>query len=356
MSVTILQGDCREVLATLPEQSVHCVVTSPPYWGLRDYGVPGQLGLERTPEEYVARLVAVFRAVRRVLRDDGTLWLNLGDCYATTPAGGVGASSRLSNPVRQASVTVPRHSIVGALKPKDLVGIPWRVAFGLRADGWWLRQEIIWHKRAAMPESVRDRPTRVHEQLFLLAKSARYFYDADAIAEPCVSERSGNRERHVADGRGRPADHLGTGCPWENDGRGRNKRSVWTLGPEPFRGDAHFAVMPTALVAPCVLAGTSARGCCPTCGAPWQRVPFQGGRPVPARMVRWRPGCRCPRGGDAEVVPCTVLDPFAGSGTVGRVAEDLGRHSILIELSPDYCEMARRRTAQQGLFAREAAR
>jgi DNA modification methylase len=215
-------------LADIEAGSVQTCVTSPPYWGLRDYGHDGQLGLESTPDEYVARMVGVFREVRRVLADDGTLWLNLGDSYATGagkvgdhPGGGVqGASWR-------GATTSPNRLPIEGFKPKDLVGIPWRVAFALQADGWWLRQDIIWHKPNPMPESIRDRCTKSHEYLFLLAKSERYFYDNEAIAEQAL--------------------HSDT----------RNRRSVWTIATKPFKG-AHFAVMPEALAEPCVLAGSRA--------------------------------------------------------------------------------------------------
>jgi site-specific DNA-methyltransferase (adenine-specific)/site-specific DNA-methyltransferase (cytosine-N4-specific) len=228
VNATILLGDVRERLADVEPGSVQTCVTSPPYWGLRDYGHDGQLGLESTPDEYVARMVGVFREVRRVLADDGTLWLNLGDSYATGagkvgdhPGGGVqGASWR-------GATTSPNRLPIEGFKPKDLVGIPWRVAFALQADGWWLRQDIIWHKPNPMPESVTDRCTKSHEYLFLLAKSERYFYDGEAIAEPAL--------------------HSDT----------RNRRSVWTIATKPFKG-AHFAVMPEALAEPCVLAGSRA--------------------------------------------------------------------------------------------------
>jgi site-specific DNA-methyltransferase (adenine-specific) len=273
MSVRLLEGDCRTLLPTLPAESVHCVVTSPPYWGLRDYGCEGQLGLEPTPEEYVATMVAVFRAVRRVLRADGTLWCNLGDAF----------------------------------QDKQLLGMPWRLAFALQADGWYLRADIIWAKPNPMPESVTDRPTKAHEYIFLLTKSARYFYDAEAVREPAIHAGA----RIVG---------LGTTKPFDPDrqrtllrgertvGEHRNLRSVWTIRSAPFP-DAHFATFPSALAQRCILAG-------------------------------------CPQGG-------TVLDSFAGSGTVGAVAEQLGRHSVLIELSPAYVRMAEQRTAQYGLFAQE---
>jgi DNA modification methylase len=350
MPVNILVGDCRQRLQEIEAGSVRCCVTSPPYWNLRDYNVDGQIGLEQTPEEWCNELVAVFREVRRVLTDDGTLWLNLGDSYAAN---------------RGYQVPDSKHTDVGnakgmratsiGLKPKDLVGAPWMVAFALRADGWFLRQEIIWHKPNPMPESVTDRPTRTHEQLFLLAKSQHYHYNAEAIEEPCSqntharisqdvaaqlgseranggtrSERpmkavvrgSGNKERKTGEDRGRPGSHLGGSIPWQprpkakaaSDGVRnnasfeagisaevlpyRNKRSVWLVPTEAFRG-AHFATFPPALIEPCILAGSEK--------------------------------------GD------TILDPFGGAGTTALVADRLGRNSVLCELNPDYAALAEQR-------------
>lgn len=307
----ILVGDAREILAKLPSGVVHCCVTSPPYFGLRDYGVSGQIGLEQTPAEYVAELVAVFREVRRVLRDDGTLWLNLGDSYA----GSWGAQphrvtdsddkswhgSQIKNHPKRASHTgTIRQS---GLKPKDLIGIPWMVAFALRDDGWYLRSDIIWAKPAPMPESVRDRPTSAHEHVFMLAKSKRYYFDSEAVAERAVSDRdSGN-------GYGRPEQlSRGQSNGWTRSGNPtRNIRNVWTVGPKPFP-EAHFATFPPKLIEPCIKAG-------------------------------------CPAGG-------TVLDPFGGAGTTALVSHQLGRQSISIELNPAYVELARERVAQVGADAR----
>lgn len=334
---SIIQGDAPQVLRTLPSESVQCVVTSPPYFGLRDYGVAGQFGLEPTVEEYVATLVAVFREVRRVLRDDGVLWLNLGDSYfgdSPTRKSASEAWSETWDKAQTRSRGGLRRSAAreGTLKPKDLIGIPWRVAFALQADGWWLRSDVVWVKPNCMPESVTDRPTKAHEYVFLLSKSQRYFYDADAIKEPMKPERaeganafrgqaamrprgaptveaaayrrnsSGNKARKVADGtRGRPPDHLGTSFPWVDfPGNTRNKRDVWTIATAPYKG-AHFAVMPPALVEPCILAG-------------------------------------CPAGG-------MVLDPFFGAGTVGVVAKRHGRHYLGIELNPEYVTLAEARIA-----------
>ena len=273
---TIWQGDCREVLRGLEESSVHCVVTSPPYWGLRDYGADGQLGLEDTPADHVANMVDVFREVRRVLREDGTLWLNYGDTYAATGSG---------------------------LKPKDLCGIPWRVAFALQEDGWWLRQDIIWHKPNPMPESCTDRCTKSHEYIFLLAKSPRYYYDADAVREPNSDPTRTNFERGVKLDKSRK-DLASWSKPYK-PAAGRNRRSVWKIPVNSYPG-AHFATFPHDLVKPCIMAG-------------------------------------CPDGG-------TVLDPFTGSGTVAEVARANGCKFVGAELNPEYIELAKKRLQQRGLF------
>jgi DNA modification methylase len=390
MSVRLLEGDCRAILPTLPADSVHCVVTSPPYWGLRDYGVDGQLGLEATPEEYVANMVAVFREVRRVLRADGTLWLNMGDSYSGgggySPDAPSNRAGNDRNGGRSRLFSSDKRQPAEGLKPKDLVGMPWRLAFALQADGWFLRADIIWAKPNPMPESVTDRPTKAHEYVFLLAKSRSYFYDADAVREKAdlptrraASFRDGGiytHERCFENGGEKTKATSGDG----EDGTGRNLRSVWTIPSAPFP-DAHFATFPPALASRCIQAGTSERGCCRACGAPWARQvetayvksPVHGKGSVIGRhettgangwdgaglprlnkqttTTGWSPTCPC----DAPPVPCTVLDPFAGSGTVGEVAEQLGRHSVLIELSPAYVRMADERTAQYGLFTQEAA-
>lgn len=354
-------GDCRELLKQLPDGCVQTCVTSPPYWSLRDYGHEGQIGLEATPDEYVRELVAVFAAVRRVLRDDGTLWLNLGDCYASSGRGGAqGASGSLSDRavsavriVRRGGHTGGRSTLEGStetqeharrargsMKPagfheparaggavgrayvpppsgtknKDLVGIPWMVAFALRADGWYLRADIIWHKPNPLPESVSDRPTKSHEYIFLLAKSESYFYDADAIREPLQPK---TLTTFGSERRSKGNDALGgvKADNWSRDVRtrrakvdaegnpvGANKRSVWTVGSQPYDG-AHFATFPPRLIDPCILAGS--------------------------------------RVGDL------VLDPFFGSGTVGMVAEKHGRRWIGFDLG--YAELAKERTAQRSL-------
>ena len=375
--VTILVGDCRSALKTLPDASVNCCVTSPPYWGLRDYQTgeweggeptcdhnvlkdwdgPGfaaqmcklcgalkvdrQIGIETTPEAYVENLVAVFREVRRVLTPDGVLWLNLGDSYASgkgscfNPGGG----SKSLGQNRKAAGAHPLNRgnkstlAASGLKPKDLVGIPWRVAFALQADGWWLRQDIIWHKPNPMPESVTDRCTKAHEYIFLLTKSDRYFFDGAAIREPSVTNDTrrpygspganaldprgkqgegqqrgkGGRnafrgQGHFRDGENGPANRAGRDMRDVGAGEVRNRRSVWTVATRPYNG-AHFATFPPELIAPCVLAG-------------------------------------CPQGG-------TVLDPFAGSGTTGEVASSNGRRAVLVELNPEYAKLAQDRC---GLF------
>jgi len=303
----IIQGDCIEGLRTLPDASVHCCVTSPPYWGLRDYGHDGQIGLESTPEAYVARMVEVFREVRRVLREDGTCWVNLGDSYAANAATSkkIGESHRGSDTPTLNQPHQCRVSVRGGewrIKAKDLVGIPWRVAFALQADGWWLRQDIIWHKPNPMPESVRDRCTKAHEYVFLLTKSERYFYDAEAVSEALSGKPHAPGNKCSTDG-GHMRNDFGTDAMqrvWGASGR-RNRRSVWTVTTKPYSA-AHFAVMPPDLVQPCVLAG-------------------------------------CPEGG-------TVLDPFAGSGTTLAVAAELGRSGIGCELNPEYIELANQRIAK----------
>jgi len=307
---TLYQGDARDVLLTLADESVQTVVTSPPYWGLRDYGVDGQIGLEPTPELYVENMVSIFRDVRRVLRSDGTLWLNMGDSYAGSGAGGGGNRKGNEHGQHNAVAKKGRPSALPTHKPKDLVGIPWRVAFALQADGWYLRCDIIWSKPNPMPESVTDRPTKAHEYIFLLTKSAKYYYDAEAIREP---QRNMGRTQGVPTGWDTgPGSHGSI----HRNGRGnskapvpitkpvtnRNKRSVWEIPTQPY-SEAHFATFPEALVRPCILAGTSEAG--------------------------------------------VVLDPFAGSGTTLAVATSLGRKSIGIELSDEYMEIARKRITKQ---------
>jgi DNA modification methylase len=340
VTVRILQGDCREVLKTLPGESVHCVVTSPPYFGLRDYDVDNQIGLETSPGEYIATMVATFAEVRRVLRADGTLWLNLGDSYASGGRGGnsTHASSTFHGGKKNqdASAPVRRRKPPIEFKTKDLMMMPARVAIALQEDGWYLRQDIVWSKPNPMPESVRDRCTKAHEYVFLLSKSPQYYYDADAIAEPVSaatierlsqpnlpnqagSDRvpgksngpmkavgKGNRRTFRGGGvytQGRSFDNDVRPCNESignvpNESGTRNKRSVWEITTKGF-GEAHFATFPPELPEICISAG-------------------------------------CPRGG-------VVLDPFGGAGTTGLVADRLQRDCILIELNPDYAAMAERR-------------
>lgn len=376
MADRFICGDALEVLRTLPPESVQCCITSPPYWGLRDYGVEGQIGLEPTLQEYVEALVEVFREVRRVLRPDGTLWLNLGDSYAGS---GKGA---WDNKEVQKEVYVPDKDspqcklkkVPQGLKPKDLVGIPWMVAFALRADGWYLRQDIIWHKPNCMPESVKDRCTKAHEYIFLLSKSLKYYYDAEAIKEPIAAstvERAKSKN-NASTRKDKGTAQWRSGLTPEQQDKWysnidkntvRNKRDVWTVATTPFEG-AHFATFPPDLVQPCILAGTSARGCCPECGAPYVReivrtghvnrretahVPSHcgtktdstGWAPTRVSTDNWSPTCTCNAG---PPIPCTVLDPFGGSGTVNMVAKRFGRHSIYIDLNREYVDMAVRRT------------
>lgn len=309
----ILVGDCIQMMRTLPDQSVHTCITSPPYFGLRDYGVDGQIGLEASPRDFVDNLVAVFREVRRVLRDDGTVWVNMGDSYAGSwgaqgrPQGNGQMSGRSVTSARQINAhpsfksgTGVRGSEMG-MKPKDLMGIPWRLAFALQDDGWYLRQDIVWAKPNPMPESVRDRCTKAHEYVFLLSKSKKYYFDQAAIAEDAVEPRG--------PGNVSPIESLPGERPTENSNiRGslhkigarhtRNKRSVWTVATHSFKG-AHFATFPPELIRPCVLAGA-------------------------------------PRGG-------LVLDPFGGAGTTALVAMQEGRQSVICELNPEYAALARQR-------------
>ncbi len=426
MTWDIRNGHVIDELREMPAGSVHCIVTSPPYWGLRDYGLPPSqwaavsfspmpglpvievpemeccLGLEPDPWAFIGHLVEVFRECRRVLRDDGTCWINMGDCYAAgtssdrvpSKVDGYGKHGYWSNPNIKKRVHTP------TLKAKDLVGQPWRLAFALQSDGWWLRSDIIWHKPNPMPESIKDRPTKSHEYIFLMSKSEKYFYDDEAIKEPAVkagkvihSYGSGAKNRgdvsEVNDQRTR------TGIAnWNKPVPAtRSKRSVWTVTTRGYP-EAHFATFPVDLIAPCVKAGTSIRGCCPTCGAAVQRIvekissdepPVNGwdtepgthgrekrrkwdatdkqssGRriidnvakaraegadhdnPSPGSVtVGWKAGCECQ---EQETVQCTVLDVFAGSAATGEAAMFAGADFIGIDLNPDYCELSRKRLA-----------
>jgi DNA modification methylase len=309
----ILVGDNRKTIATLEAGSVQTCITSPPYWGLRDYGEDEQIGLEQTPDEYVEQLCLVFDEVWRVLADDGTLWLNLGDSYASfrdgkaTPDTTRGTSTGTLVPKGSAANRMASRFVNTQIKHKDLVGIPWRVAFALQARGWYLRSEIIWHKPNPMPESVTDRPTKSHEHIFLLTKSAKYFYDHEAIKEDALTEptaRNKNAEGYQADyakgERFSPGERV-----FGADGK-RNKRDVWTVPVQPYAG-AHFAVYPPALIEPCVLAGS--------------------------------------REGD------TIIDPFSGSGTTGVVALRNGRNYVGTELNPEYAALSKQRIGDDcGMF------
>ena len=488
--ITIIQGHILDVLPTLPDKSVHCVVTSPPYWGLRDYGLPpqvwscgcevdhsegcehewgkenppihagqikhtkdggassnlpssseggnaptgqfcqkcqawrGSLGLEPDPDLYIQHIVQVFREIWRVLRKDGTVWLNMGDSYASGGRGLGGNIEFLGEGTARAQALGPKTAPDG-LKPKDLCMIPARVALALQADGWWLRSDIIWSKPNSMPESVTDRPTRSHEYVFLLTKAAKYFWDADAVREPHSKsggwktpdgwdtstgdgghgsfhkqgrekgqkgyyERKGGISKEdyeekkwleKTDGVARPPMTM---KDREYNPAGRNLRSVWTIATQPFP-DAHFATFPEKLVEPCIKAGTSEKGCCPECGAPWVRVvektqvkspktsrpevnraavgdgisdssTFKTGLLPQSKTIGWKPSCECYKKTHLAlipydaIIPCTVLDPFGGSGRTAIVAKKLGRKCIIIELKGEYCEMPLKKLSQELIF------
>lgn len=386
---TLYHGDCLDVLQKLPAESVQCCVTSPPYWGLRNYSycpcarnavaqsdcqrcsgtgkitevVEKQIGLESTLKEYIMKLTEVFRGVRRVLRKDGTFWLNIGDSYGSGTAMGRQVSKAAKHGYGTNSEIANRKKGSKAVS-KELLGIPWRLAFTLQDDGWFLRQDIIWHKPSTMPESITDRCTKAHEYLFLLVKNARYYFDQEAIREKTGSE-----------------------C----DPEGRNKRSVWTIASASYPG-AHFAVFPAELVKPCILAGTSEEGCCAKCGAPWRRITekerkaTRPGRPgrktkvlgfnamdgrrldsygrdrrydkyigsraplnyiTQTTTVGWEPSCKCEEKAKDR---CLVLDPFAGTSTVGVVARECNCRFIGIDLSEEYCRQSAKRLGQKLLL------
>ena len=361
--IELINADSRRI--PLADNSVQCVVTSPPYWGLRSYNTGDnkhlEIGAEKTPQEYVASIVAVMRECWRVLKDDGVLWLNLGDSYAANRgngASGIGAKQETNVGANLGKLVCP-----DGLKPKDLVGIPWRVAFALQDYGWYLRQDIIWHKPNPMPESVTDRCTKAHEYVFLLTKRARYYFDNESIKENSVYTWNSAKSTLAANGtknvelydsgqrRTAGADTFHR----DEDRTGRNRRSVWTVATSPYSG-AHYATFPPALVEPMVLSGTSQRGECPICGKAWTRVtettetPLrkvngngphgqhgqygQARRDIPNTIntIGWRPQCDH----DAEPIPQIVLDPFCGSGTVGQVCRDSNRNFIGLDLSLKY--------------------
>jgi DNA modification methylase len=301
---TILQGHCLAVLKTLPDESVNTVITSPPYWGLRDYGVEEQIGLEKTPEKYIENMVLVFREIRRVLRNDGTVWLNLGDSYwanrSTNGLEYVGNKGKNKDYMLRAGSK--SHNF---LKPKDLVGIPWRVAFALQEDGWYLRADIIWNKTKCMPEAVKDRPTKSHEYIFLLSKSEKYYYDHEAIKEPTAISTKERFKQDINQQNGSTRANAGAknngNMKAVGDGLTRNKRSVWSVSTKPFK-EAHFATYPPDLIEPCVLAGS----------------PIDG----------------------------IVLDPFFGSGTTGFVAVKHNRNFIGIEINQEYIKIAEKRLSE----------
>ena len=323
--ISFLQGDVFDKLKELDDNSIDCVVTSPPYWGLRDYGVPGQLGLEPTYQEHIKNIVEFFRIMKPKLKDSATVWLNYGDSYAAT-INGTKVKDQIKNKVQFAGKYLikgddrtfrdkPFSTIQGFLKPKDLVMIPNRIAIALQEDGWWIRSEIIWHKPNPMPESIKDRPTSAHEKIWLITKNKKYYYNADAIREPCTESTkqryksgwNGNEKRDFPGSQQNNfSKYIGTEKSKQDALKGRNKRNVWTITTKSCK-EAHFATFPKDLIEPCIKAG-------------------------------------CPEGG-------VVLDPFGGSGTTGIVAKSLNRTAILIELNPSYIEIAKKRIDKElGMF------
>lgn len=384
MTTHIMVGHVLDKLAELPDESVHMCVTSPPYFGLRSYGTEpqiwpdgwrGELGLEPTPALYIEHMVAVFREVRRVLRKDTTCWANIGDSYAAS--GGHSGQGSTSRRIGRSNVNEQNRgstNIPNGYKPKDLLGIPWMLAFALRDDGWWLRSEITWAKKAPMPESVTDRPTCATEKVFLLTKSARYFYDAEAVKEDSEYPDDNRKSRQNPDDYKSMMGENGQLRAVLNPANARtypqrNMRNFWLLGPEPF-SPAHFATFPTEIPRRAILAGTSERGVCPQCSAPWERLikrskgqgvrnahgkalttprhdgnawnenDGRGFSPVETETLGWRAACHCH---SRDPIPATVLDPFLGSGTTALVADQLRRDCIGIDLKPQYAEMARDR-------------
>lgn len=381
MDYEVLVGDCIESMKQLPDESVDMCVTSPPYYGLRNYQNDDQIGLESTLGGYIANMVAVFKEVHRILKPHGTLWLNLGDSY--NGSGGAGGDYAKGG-MREGQPKYPGRK-EPTLKRKEIMGVPWRVAFALSEAGWYLRQDIIWNKPNCMPEPVKDRCTKNHEYIFLLTKQEKYYYDHDAIREP-VKEDSLKRAQNSWD-----SDHPSTGFHGEGihtdqmgerfvNPKGRNKRTVWTVNPKPYKG-AHFAVFPPDLIEPTILAGTSAKGCCSKCGKPYVRItekkdlgiteamkasganadgtyegrdtkdyaPTTMSQQTPGTVkqrtleamskanvtVGWEVDCNC----NADIVPAVVFDPFGGSGTTAGVAIKHGRSAILCELNPEYASL-----------------
>ena len=391
----ILVGDARVRLGDLADDSVHCVVTSPPYWGLRAYrGDDGMIGMEDTFDEHLANLLDVFAEVARVMRSDGTLWLNYGDAYA-----GSGTTGQRNGSIQGKARAEDKRATppMDGCKPKDLMMMPARIALALQAQGWYLRSEIVWAKPNPMPESVTDRPTSSHEKIWLLSRQPRYYYDADAVRLPAKFPDDNRKDRvkpehtNARDAkqmaprksdkqRGHSRRHAGFNDPWdqmtvaEQRAGGANLRNVWQIATRPFR-DAHFATFPPDLSELCIKAGTSEQGVCAECGQPYRRVTdvayvnsgnrsTNGPRSVANRhetagyavrmdrvvdTISWSPMCFCP---SLDTVPAVVLDPFGGAGTVSVVAENLGRDSVLVEVSSEYAELARKRiTDHSPMFA-----
>ncbi len=386
----ILLSDARKI--PLADKSIDCCVTSPPYYGLRDYGNNNQIGLEPTLQGYIEQMVLVFREVWRVMKDEGTLWLNLGDGYCGGGRGG--HVDRMTS--KNWDPKYPPSKIPNGLKTKDLMGIPWRIAFALQDDGWYLRSDIIWSKPNPMPESVKDRPTRAHEYIFLLSKNKRYYYDNEAIKEPMKDvtyfrltqpnfdnqtggpkdPKTGNRshrktlnnqkEKLVKQEKWKTRQEGYE--EWKKTNTGRNKRTVWTVTTKPYKG-AHFATFPPDLIEPCILAGTSEKGVCPDCGKAWVRdiekidngpritrdnmieeypdrntsgqMNTKDMKTIPRIYKGWNPQCEC----GLDPVPATVLDPFFGSGTTGQVAIKHRRKFVGLDISMDYIELAKKRTS-----------
>lgn len=377
--IKLFNGDSLSVLKQLPSNFIHCCITSPPYYGLRDYGVDGQIGLEESPQEYINKLVEIFHEVKRVLRDNGTCWVNIGDSYAGSGRAGKNPKYHAkhtmfgSNKHNPGKFGLPTGIPVG-MKAKDLIGIPWMLAFALRADGWYLRCDIIWHKPNPLPLSVTDRPTSAHEYIFLLSKQLKYFYDIEAIKEPSKYPNDNRKARQkISDYENQMSD-KGQIRAVINPKNARtyptrNKRSVWTVATKGCKG-AHFAVFPPDLIKPCIMAGTSENGCCPKCRAPQkrlvERIPMQvtpserrkdiqdasiGANkrtaisgtmtaPPTTKHLGWTATCEC---GINKTVPCVVLDPFIGSGTTALVSRSLGRRCLGIELNPENVELIKKR-------------